>query len=631
MLLELGPLSIRTGAHRADGVAKADLRAGSVDAPGSAGLQAIARSLARDTNASAPTLVASPAMGFRPDPGPLPPEAEPIKEALRYQFRQNVNSTYSPRSAGAYPAMSFAMLRAFSLNCDIARICIETRKDQLCSLDWDLAVRDGVTPSPEKLNACRTFFQTPDRVRPFKTWLRLAIEEVLVTDALTISRTQRRAGGFRSLDIIDGTTMQVLLDSRGEVPTAPAKAYRQIIYGQPTVGGDYSTNEMYYLPRTVRADTPYGLSPIEAILLALTSLLNRMTFNLQYYAEGNVPAGFMETPALNTVQQIRDYQAYLDGLTGNQPSRQRLMAVMAGTKLQELATPVFATDWDEHLLKIACAAFAVPPSEIGFTNDVNRATGKQQENVVYRRGVKPMAAFFKDIFDRVLANDLQAPEYEFIFTGGEPEDKLTQARTDQIYVQMGKTSIDELRQRDGQEQIGLGCYIQGAGVMLVSDLTGRNLIGDDELLGGVEENEDLEDAPPSLEANAAADTDTTGAPADQGRNPKEAALAELRKWRAVAIATVKGKRPGKDRPFITKAIPAPLAAALAARLPDVQSVADVVKMFDRAAAVVGRARFVTKVRRKNHGKALGTAMSDFFTAQGAAVAAHVTDGLRGRS
>src|SRR5712671_2512308 len=76
---------------------------------------------------------------FQPDSGnfspgyPLaPPQREPLR-AYNYQF--SWNTIYTPRS---YEAIGFAELRALAENYDILRLCIETRKDQIERLNWQI-------------------------------------------------------------------------------------------------------------------------------------------------------------------------------------------------------------------------------------------------------------------------------------------------------------------------------------------------------------------------------------------------------------------------------------------------------------------------------------------------------------
>lgn len=561
---------------------------------------------------------AAPASGPRPDPGPIPagqPVQDPRHAApIRWSFPYANNQVWTPRGKAKTP---FALLRALADTDDIIRICIETRKDQMSSLGWDIVPRDKKQGAElaAKINAARAFFQKPDRRRDFSTWLRMAIEDVLVVDALSIYCRRTRGGGLYSLELKDGTTFLPLLDEDGDTPLPPRTAYRQIIFGIPMIGGDCTIEQLLYRPRTVRTHTPYGLSPTEAVLLTVNAALNRQVFNLQYYTEGNIPEGLLMAPKDFTTAQMVEFQDYLDDyLTGNLAARRRLKVVAAGSEVHEFKDPDFTTTFDEWLLKVRCAAFAVPPQEIGFTADVNKATGEQQENVAYRRGVKPLGLFFKGIFDEALVM-LGLADLEWVWTGGEAEDKKIQAEVDRIYVDMGKVSVDELRARDGQEPIGLGPYVATAmGPVFVEELLNGGTPDDDP-------NTTDDKDPPQAKGNATDDEAVT-----------EAAMADLRKWRAVAIKCVQAQKPVRE--FASDVIPFELYARVQYFLKLVEGSGDVAKVitaFDLAVAdhqvtKAGEQRRLTKSEQRA-AKAFQRVMAKHFRAQGKALVAHVKKGL----
>lgn len=344
------------------------------------------------------------------------------------------------------------MLRSLAATSPAIGLCIQTRKDQMAALDWDYAPKDkkakGTNFDPQIARA-RAFFAQPDGVTPFKTWLQVAVDEILTIDALSVykrptakaaaKRTAAAAKGQRyqytpgdvlGYEIVDGSTFKVLLDESGNIPRPPEIAYRQIIYGAPMTAGDCSADELMYRPKNVRTWTPYGMSPIEMALLIVTADLNRAVFNLSYYTEGNIPEALVGVPDAWTPKQIQQFREYWNLLLAGDPkNRERLMFVastMART-VHEFKKPDFTTQYDLWLLKTQCACFGVTPSEIGFTDDVNKATSKTQGDVNQRRGVKPMANFLKALQDEMLA-EMGLPEIEAVWSGGEGEDALTQAK-----------------------------------------------------------------------------------------------------------------------------------------------------------------------------------------------------------
>ena len=160
----------------------------------------------------------------------------------------------------------------------------------------------------------------------------------------------------------------------------------------------------------MRTQTVYGMSPIEWVLMAINAALNRDVYNLSWFTEGNVPDSVIDAPSNWNGDQIREFETLLNNkFSGvvNLGERRKIKVLSQGmaASLKQLKEPDFETKYDIWLLKVICAAFGLPPSELGFTEDAgSQNTSKQQENVVYRRGVKPLSNFIQDILNEIIAN-----------------------------------------------------------------------------------------------------------------------------------------------------------------------------------------------------------------------------------
>ncbi len=101
------------------------------------------------------------------------PPVEP--EKLRVlDYPVGYNYIYTPRS---FEPIGFAELRALAQNHDITRLCIETRKDQIEALDWQIRSRDEKNQkagAEERAADLTEFWRKPDGKNDFATWLRLA-------------------------------------------------------------------------------------------------------------------------------------------------------------------------------------------------------------------------------------------------------------------------------------------------------------------------------------------------------------------------------------------------------------------------------------------------------------------------
>jgi len=152
---------------------------------------------------------------FQPDQGnfsPSYPLVPPEREQIRlWDYPVGYNAIYTPRS---YEAIGFDELRALAESHDITRLAIETRKDQIEKLEWTIKSRNEKSPGVNaalRIDQLTEFWRSPDGEQPFATWLREALEDVLVLDAAAFELRRNRGGDLVGLDIVDGSTIKVLL------------------------------------------------------------------------------------------------------------------------------------------------------------------------------------------------------------------------------------------------------------------------------------------------------------------------------------------------------------------------------------------------------------------------------------
>ena len=128
------------------------------------------------------------------------PPVEP--ERLRaVDYPVGCNYIYTPRS---FEPVGFAELRALAQNHDITRLCIETRKDQIEALEWQIRSRNEKKPkagAEERAETLTEFWRKPDGIHDFATWLRIALEDVLMLDTAAFEVRKNRGGMIIVLDI----------------------------------------------------------------------------------------------------------------------------------------------------------------------------------------------------------------------------------------------------------------------------------------------------------------------------------------------------------------------------------------------------------------------------------------------
>jgi HK97 family phage portal protein len=421
------------------------------------------------TGASAPGLMARVYSGLRyavtgappqdwfGPAAPMSPEAPPSVAGRQFDYPVAVNLSMQPR---AEEWVSFAELRGLAERWDLLRLVIETRKDQIESLDWAIQPRkvsaEGRTAARSddpRIAWLEAFLRFPDREHGWGGWLRMLLEDLFVIDAPTLHIRRDRKGGLWALEVMDGATVKRVLASDGRTPLPPDPAYQQVLKGVPAV--DYTAEELIYAPRNPRPHKIYGLSPVEQIVMTANIALRRQVSQLNYFTEGNTPEALIGVPDAWTPDQIRQFQEYWDALLqGNLGARRHTRFVPGGLKYQPMREPPLKDEFDEWLARVVCFAFSIPPT--AFSTQTNRATAETAQQAALAEGLAPLQRWLKALIDRVIGQVLGWQDLEFAWADTLPADPAQQAQILTAYVAAGIKTRNEARAQLGLDPVAGG-------------------------------------------------------------------------------------------------------------------------------------------------------------------------------
>lgn len=448
---------------------------------------------------------------------PLVPMAEPSPKGRAWDYPVGFNLNQSPRS---YEGVSFGDMRALAETCDILRLVIEHRKDQIAAMPWSVRVRKqrnekdkngrtkAIKPTPDQLariDAITEFLQFPDKHLDWNQWNRALFEDLFVIDAPTVYKRPDNAGRLWALEIIDGATIKPLIDADGRTPLPPDPAYQQVLKGIPAV--DYSADELLYMPRNLRSWKVYGYSPVEQIIITTNTAIRRAIFNLDYYTEGNQPDAIMNLPSAWTQSQVEDFQKWWDSLLAGNLAQRRRMRMVPGDqfKYQEIKAPPLKDNYDEWLARIICYCFSV--SYEAFVSIVNRATAQEAQTRATEEGLGPLMLWHTSFWNRIISDEFGSPDLEFAYEDEKELEPDISSQIDVREVNAGIRSIDEVRESKGLEAIGGNAsklmVLTGGGYVPVDQIgmvpEGELGFGDEED-PALEEDEEDPDAPKDPDA-----------------------------------------------------------------------------------------------------------------------------------
>jgi hypothetical protein len=400
----------------------------------------------------------------------------PLDRPRTFQYKPGINLVIIPRYG--YGLTDFGTLRNLAAACKEIRLNIELVKREVRSLEWKIVAQqeNDKRDYSKDVDEVQAFLDEPDgNQMDFDSFINAALEEALVTDALTIYPSMS-GGELASLDLVDGTTIRPVLDYRGKIAKPPMPGYMQVLYGMPA--GSWTTDELIYRPINASVNSPYGTSPIEFIMLAVNLALRRETYHVGYYTEGNVPESIVGLPATWSQKQIDDWQQYWDALLSGNVKQQRKMHFFprdgsGGMPVYEFRRDnVDMTAQDEWLMKVACWAFGNSPQEFGLTSGAGlggAGYAGAMADVHSRSMIGPVTQYLQRILTKIIHKQMRKPWLKFQWIGLDPtEDTLKQAQVDQINMDMGVYDVGYIQERDGipQEHRPSGPPQAGTGDML---------------------------------------------------------------------------------------------------------------------------------------------------------------------
>lgn len=372
----------------------------------------------------------------------LTPVAQEQAKGRTQDFPFAINTTINKPKTNE--GISMQELRQIADAYDLLRLVIETRKDQISKLDWQIMKKDGNTDARcEKLVS---FFQSPDKELDWDGWLRVILEDLLVLDAVAIYPQKTLGGDVYSLDVVDSATVKRVIDARGKTPIAPAPAYQQILKGLPAV--DYTREELIYSRRNARSNRIYGYSPVEQVVMTVNIAMRRQLHQLEYYTSGSIPDAIISVPSEWNPDQIAAFQAFWDAVhEGDSAARRHLRMVPGGANIHQTKEPVIKDMYDEWLSRIVCFAFSISPQAL--IAHMNRATAESSAEQAILEGMQPIMTYLENLMNRIIRDVFGYSDIEFKWKSERETDPYVQAQIDEIYVNTGVMKVNEVRNRLG--------------------------------------------------------------------------------------------------------------------------------------------------------------------------------------
>jgi hypothetical protein len=413
-----------------------------------------------------------------------PATGRPEPRRYEYQVAQNINIVPTR-------LVPFSTLRDAADSIDILRRCIEVTKAKMNGLQFDIVLGGDASEKiaaesggdhvramakarekyTDEINRMREFWENPDKANGYtwQDWINIAIEDILVIDALAVYPQPTVGGDLYGFQILDGATIKPLIDDRGMRPMSPNAAFQQILYGfprsefaateeDPKADGEFTSDQLAYMVRNRRSTTVYGFSPVERALPLADIYLRRQQWIRAEYTDGVMPELMFTTDEDwgTNPDLLLAYERILnDDLAGQTEQRKRARLLPKGLTpiVNEGYGEKFKDTLDDYLVTSICGHFGVQPSEIGFSpkgglGGAGYSEGQAENGEAL--GIGPLANWISKQLTNLSYTYLGMPrELEFKLLTSERKDTEENARKNEIEVRSGGKSINERRSELG--------------------------------------------------------------------------------------------------------------------------------------------------------------------------------------
>lgn len=343
-------------------------------------------------------------------------------EPRTYQYTPNVNATITPRAA--YGLTPFSQLLFYSDNVPEAALARRLTIEELKNLTPQ--IRDGagnLVDVHNDLPELEWMIKMPDRFTAWSTWLSRLWRNILTYDAAALWRIRDENDKTFGMRVLDGSTLFVVIDPRGEQPHYPAPAFQQVIWGVPR--GWYTTEDIWYRPRMPQLNAPYGTAPIEDAWLPGQWLYNFWVFEVAAYTTGTIPDSIITAPQNWTPDQIFTFEdTFNSRQAGNAEERAARIRMFPNGSTQISTKDVkWNNDGYRTAFERILQSYGIPPSEVGqYTAGMLGGKGvkDKSETTLYRQIFGPAISFTETAFNEVLIDDYGFTDLKWEL-GFEPE------------------------------------------------------------------------------------------------------------------------------------------------------------------------------------------------------------------
>ena len=386
----------------------------------------------------------------------------------------SIFNSYGPL-VEAMPKATPYNLRRFS-ETPIARRAINCIKDRIAGMRWRIQPRQGfsletIPEGAERIRILTSNFESPNPDDSFRSLAEQVLEDIIVGGYGAIE-VQRNAEWEEGVELrsagrttafaptqakplvmwaVDGASIRM---NTGWDGSPQSQRYLQV-NDQANSKIELDDDELIYIRLNPRTHTPFGLGRLEVAFETINSFLgaHRYASRLASNTVVQYALWLQDLTPEHHERLIRWWQDEIEG-TGKVPilsveSKPEVLRFGGGTDAD------LRLQWQEFLLRVVASAFDLPPFYLGVERDVNRSTAEEMNEMAFRQAIVPTARLLAESLTRgAISKKLGWEDLEFVFADVDATDPLEEAQIQQILLQSGVLTVNEVRRMRGLPELG---------------------------------------------------------------------------------------------------------------------------------------------------------------------------------
>ncbi len=346
------------------------------------------------------------------------------------------------------------------------RMCAQHIIDSVAMADWNIVpYKKGEEVSQTIIDEVVEFFESREWSNGLSAVKRAMLPEFLYYDcgvlikafpinAYDEDQNLKKSGTIKPIELYSRDGRSFLKDTSLYGKLGQYWQYSWLNpQGRPI---QFDPDEVIYIQQYPSSREPYGSSTLEVIESVIGYMMSSTLAQEKYWDNGLFIGGQIDLPELKDIDEIKRAQAYYEAKLRGPRKYNKWIVTGGGATVKSMPFTPQQMEWldsQKWFAKLVFAVFKVSPSELGFTEDLNRATGIQQMQIHKMKSIQPILRILEEYFNREIVWKHFSKDVKFEYVRElDLEEKEKQAGIDEKRLGSGLNSVNELRDRDGLEK-----------------------------------------------------------------------------------------------------------------------------------------------------------------------------------